>query len=75
MNTYKISYEKKWKINFLFKKKKTQQNFADIEEDEIYGPCIVGRGGPPNSAGYREYDAALMDGASLRFGAVTALRG
>eukprot|EP00105_Crassostrea_gigas_P004229 XP_011417374.1 PREDICTED: putative N(4)-(beta-N-acetylglucosaminyl)-L-asparaginase GE19290 [Crassostrea gigas] len=46
-----------------------------IEEDEIYGPCIVGRGGPPNSAGYREYDAALMDGATLRFGAVTALRG
>lgn len=33
----------------------------------------MGRGGPPNSAGYREYDAALMDGASLKFGAVTAL--
>lgn len=58
----------------FFSKKKTN-NFADIEEDEIYGPCIVGRGGPPNSAGYHEYDAALMDGATLRFGAVTALRG
>lgn len=59
----------------FFSKKNNQQNFADIEEDEIYGPCIVGRGGPPNSAGYHEYDAALMDGATLRFGAVTALRG
>nr|XP_022332169.1 N(4)-(Beta-N-acetylglucosaminyl)-L-asparaginase-like isoform X2 [Crassostrea virginica] len=46
-----------------------------IEEDERYGLCVIGRGGPPNSAGYREYDAAVMEGRTLKFGAVTALRG
>ncbi|XP_061167406.1 N(4)-(Beta-N-acetylglucosaminyl)-L-asparaginase-like [Saccostrea echinata] len=52
-----------------------ENTISQIEGDESYGPCIVGRGGPPNSAGYREYDAAIMDGRTSKFGAVTALRG
>ncbi|XP_048738230.1 N(4)-(Beta-N-acetylglucosaminyl)-L-asparaginase-like [Ostrea edulis] len=52
-----------------------EKTINDIECNEKYGPCIVGRGGPPNSAGYREYDAAVMEGQTLKFGAVTALRG
>ncbi|XP_062573431.1 N(4)-(Beta-N-acetylglucosaminyl)-L-asparaginase-like [Saccostrea cucullata] len=52
-----------------------ENTINQIEGDERYGPCIVGRGGPPNSAGYREYDAAIMDGRTLKFGAVTALSG
>lgn len=46
-----------------------------IEENEKYGPCIVGVGGPRNAHGYLEMDAAVMNGANLDFGAVTALKG
>ncbi|KAK3098477.1 hypothetical protein FSP39_019807, partial [Pinctada imbricata] len=46
-----------------------------IESDEKYGLCIVGRGGPRNADGYLEMDAAIMDGPSHKFGAVTALKG
>ncbi|KAL3867134.1 hypothetical protein ACJMK2_044359 [Sinanodonta woodiana] len=45
------------------------------EENELYGPCIVGRGGPRNSAGFLELDAAIMSGKDLNLGAVTAIRG
>ncbi|KAL8580639.1 hypothetical protein ACOMHN_043455 [Nucella lapillus] len=44
------------------------------EEDEKYGPCQVGRGGPPNEKGEVELDAAMMSGNDLNFGAVTALQ-
>lgn len=40
-----------------------------------YGPCIVGVGGPRNSHGFLEMDAAVMNGRHLQFGAVTALKG
>ncbi|KAL5004199.1 hypothetical protein ScPMuIL_017655 [Solemya velum] len=46
-----------------------------IEDDESYGPCFVGRGGPTNAAGQSELDAAIMDGSLLNFGAVAALSG
>ena len=49
--------------------------YSGIEENDKYGPCIVGIGGPRNSNGYLEMDAAIMNGKSLDFGAVTALKG
>ena len=49
--------------------------FSGIEENEKYGPCIVGVGGPRNAHGYLEMDAAVMNGTHLDFGAVTALKG
>ena len=48
--------------------------FVAAEEDEQYGLCQVGRGGPPNEKGEVELDAAMMSGLSLNFGAVTALQ-
>ncbi|KAJ8304292.1 hypothetical protein KUTeg_017875 [Tegillarca granosa] len=49
--------------------------FSGIEDDETYGPCVVGRGGARNRMGHLELDAAIMEGNELGFGAVTALRG
>ncbi|MCU0611848.1 MAG: isoaspartyl peptidase/L-asparaginase, partial [Candidatus Eisenbacteria bacterium] len=44
-----------------------------VEEDDTVRS--VGRGGAPNLLGVVECDAAIMDGATLRTGAVGALRG
>ncbi|OWF35266.1 uncharacterized protein LOC110443165 [Mizuhopecten yessoensis] len=54
-----------------------EKGINQIEEDESYGPCVVGVGGYRNAAGFLELDAALMEGRGLRmrFGAVTALQG
>lgn len=45
------------------------------ELDASYGPYHVGCGGWQNADGELELDAAIMDGANLNFGAVTALKG
>ncbi|XP_066553097.1 N(4)-(Beta-N-acetylglucosaminyl)-L-asparaginase [Amia ocellicauda] len=52
-----------------------EEAMADIENDRETGQYIVGRGGYPNSAGLVQCDAALMEGAAGRFGAVAALHG
>ncbi|ELT91383.1 hypothetical protein CAPTEDRAFT_191352 [Capitella teleta] len=53
----------------------TEYALARVENDVSTGVYIVGRGGFPNADGFLECDAALMDGNSLKFGAVMALRG
>lgn len=52
-----------------------EKGVNSIEENMNYGPCIVGVGGPRNSHGFLEMDAAVMNGRHLQFGAVTALKG
>lgn len=45
-----------------------------VAELESCGLYVAGRGSAPNSAGYVELDASIMDGASRDAGAVAALR-
>lgn len=45
-----------------------------VAELESCGLYVAGRGSAPNSAGYVELDASIMDGASRKAGAVAALR-
>ena len=49
--------------------------FADIEDELQYGKNIVGRGGCPNRDGTLQCDAAVMDGRTMKLGAVAALEG
>ena len=45
-----------------------------VSELEVCGLYVAGRGSAPNSAGYVELDASIMDGRSRAAGAVAALR-
>jgi isoaspartyl peptidase/L-asparaginase-like protein (Ntn-hydrolase superfamily) len=45
-----------------------------VAELESCGLYVAGRGSAPNSAGYVELDASIMDGGSREAGAVAALR-
>ena len=45
-----------------------------VAELETCGLYVAGRGSAPNSAGYTELDASIMDGRSREAGAVAALR-
>jgi isoaspartyl peptidase/L-asparaginase-like protein (Ntn-hydrolase superfamily) len=45
-----------------------------VAELESCGLYVAGRGSAPNSAGYVELDASIMDGATRAAGAVAALR-
>jgi len=45
-----------------------------VTELESSGLYVAGRGSAPNSAGYIELDASIMDGASREAGAVAAIR-
>ncbi|NNC57472.1 MAG: isoaspartyl peptidase/L-asparaginase [Woeseiaceae bacterium] len=45
-----------------------------VAELETCGLYVAGRGSAPNSAGYVELDASIMDGQSREAGAVAALR-
>jgi len=45
-----------------------------VTELEACGLYVAGRGSAPNSAGYTELDASIMDGKSREAGAVAALR-
>lgn len=44
-----------------------------VAEMETSGLYVAGRGSAPNSAGYVELDASIMDGASREAGAVAAV--
>lgn len=44
-----------------------------VMEMEVSGLYVAGRGSAPNSAGYVEMDAAIMDGAARNAGAVAAI--
>jgi L-asparaginase/beta-aspartyl-peptidase (threonine type) len=46
-----------------------------VAEMEISGLYVAGRGSAPNTAGYVELDASIMDGASREAGAVAAIVG
>lgn len=45
-----------------------------VRELEISGLYVAGRGSAPNSAGFVETDAAIMDGPTRRAGAIAAVR-
>ena len=45
-----------------------------VHELETCGLYVAGRGSAPNSAGYVELDASIMDGSTREAGAVAALR-
>lgn len=45
-----------------------------VREMEASGLYVAGRGSAPNSAGYVELDAAIMDGTGRNAGAVAAIR-
>jgi isoaspartyl peptidase/L-asparaginase-like protein (Ntn-hydrolase superfamily) len=45
-----------------------------VNELETCGLYVAGRGSAPNSAGYVELDASIMDGSTREAGAVAALR-
>ena len=45
-----------------------------LQKLESCGLYVAGRGSAPNSAGYVELDASIMDGRSREAGAVAALR-
>lgn len=47
---------------------------AMVREMEASGLYVAGRGSAPNSAGYVELDAAIMDGTNRIAGAVAAIR-
>lgn len=47
---------------------------AMVREMEASGLYVAGRGSAPNSAGYVELDAAIMDGTGRNAGAVAAVR-
>lgn len=41
---------------------------------EAEGLCVAGRGSAPNTAGFVELDASIMDGATMKAGGVAAVR-